>query len=86
MGAALKIGMPAKSDLSLEQASSAKWYLSPRVQLLLCLALAFTVRLILLARTHGMMDGDEGVLGIQAEQILQGKFPFYYDGQAYMAS
>lgn len=59
---------------------------SPRVQLLLCLGLALMVRVVLLVRAHGMMEGDEAVLGIQAERILRGQFPIYFYGQAYMGS
>src|SRR5215467_11382552 len=59
---------------------------SPRVQLLSCLVLAIIIRLIVLLRSHGMMEGDEAVLGIQAERILHGSLPLYFQGQAYMAS
>jgi hypothetical protein len=33
-----------------------------------------------------MLDGDEAVLGIQAEDILRGAHPIYFAGQAYMGS
>jgi hypothetical protein len=57
-----------------------------RWQLLLALAFAVAVRLFVVIRAHGMMDGDEAVLGIQAENILRGSHPIYFYGQAYMGS
>jgi hypothetical protein len=33
-----------------------------------------------------MMNGDEAILGIQAEQILHGAHPTYFAGQAYMGA
>jgi hypothetical protein len=52
----------------------------------IALALALSVRLYVLAQSHGMMDGDEAVLGIQAERILHGAHPIYFYGQPYMGS
>jgi hypothetical protein len=62
------------------------WPLSPRAQLALCIALALALRLLILVRAHGMMEGDEAVLGVQAERILRGQLPIYFYGQAYMGS
>lgn len=62
------------------------WWRSRRVQLTACLLLAVAVRLVVLLRSHGMMDSDEAVLGIQAEQILRGAHPIYFAGQSYMGS
>src|SRR5258708_18331001 len=58
----------------------------PRVPLLLALALALLGRLLLIVRTHAMIDGDEALVGIQAERILQGQHPVYFYGQTYMGS
>ncbi len=55
-------------------------------QLVLALAVALAIRLFVLVRAQGMMDGDEAVLGIQAEQILRGGHPLYFAGQAYMGT
>lgn len=52
----------------------------------LALVLALVVRLVLLWRTQGVMDGDEATLGIQAQMILRGAWPVYYPGQAYFGS
>lgn len=62
------------------------WWRSAHVQLVGCLLLAVALRLVVLLRSHGMMDSDEAVLGIQAEQILRGAHPIYFSGQAYMGS
>jgi hypothetical protein len=52
----------------------------------LCLLIALGLRIFLLVHTHGMIDGDEALEGIQAERILHGDFPVYFYGQAYMGS
>jgi hypothetical protein len=40
----------------------------------------------LVARTGVMIDGDEALVGLQAESILHGHFPIYFSGQPYMGS
>lgn len=52
----------------------------------LCLFLALAIRVWLTLRTHGTMDGDEALLGIQAEHILQGERPIYFYGIPYFGS
>ncbi|WP_146747267.1 hypothetical protein [Thermogemmatispora tikiterensis] len=52
----------------------------------LCLALALAVRLFLAIRHNPVIEGDEALTGIQAENILRGEWPIYYYGQAYMGS
>src|SRR5438270_1745748 len=52
----------------------------------LCLLFAFGIRICLAYHTHGIIDGDEAMVGIQAEHILRGEHPIYYYGQAYMGS
>lgn len=51
-----------------------------------CLLLALAIRIWLTIRTHGTMDGDEALLGIQAEHILQGERPIYFYGIPYFGS
>jgi hypothetical protein len=51
-----------------------------------CLFIAFVVRIWLMIHTHGVIDGDEALVGIQAEHILHGELPAYFYGQAYMGS
>src|SRR6266516_2131166 len=57
-----------------------------RSPLWICLLLAFILRMWLVIRTHGLVDGDEAMVGIQAEHILRGEHPIYFYGQAYMGS
>ncbi len=59
------------------------WLFSP---LWLCLLLALVIRIWLTVRTHGTLDGDEALLGIQAEHILQGARPIYFYGIPYFGS
>jgi hypothetical protein len=59
---------------------------SRRGQLALALGVALALRIVLLVRAQGMLEGDEAVLGIQAEDILRGAHPIYFYGQPYMAS
>lgn len=60
-----------------------RWLLSP---LWLCLLLALAIRVVLIVHTHGTLDGDEALLGIQAEHILQGERPIYFYGIPYFGS
>jgi hypothetical protein len=52
----------------------------------LCLLAALLIRVWLTVRTHGILDGDEALLGIQAEHILQGERPIYFYGIPYFGS
>src|SRR6266550_2064047 len=52
----------------------------------LCLLFALGIRIWLAYHTHGIIDGDEAMVGIQAEHILHGEHPVYFYGQAYMGS
>ncbi|HEU0025813.1 MAG TPA: hypothetical protein VFQ25_01745 [Ktedonobacterales bacterium] len=58
----------------------------PLAQTALALALAIAIRAYFLVQSRGMVEGDEAILGIQAERILHGARPIYMYGQAYMAS
>jgi hypothetical protein len=58
----------------------------PRAPLFLAIALSLLARIVLLIRTHALIDGDEALVGIQAQRILQGARPVYFYGQAYMGS
>lgn len=82
--------MDASPSVPARNAWQAAYHLprrvGPRAQMALCLALAAAIRLVVLARSHGMVDSDEAVLGIQAERILRGAHPIYFYGQAYMGS
>lgn len=52
----------------------------------LCLLAAVAIRVWLTIRTHGILDSDEALLGIQAERILTGNFPLYFYGLPYFGS
>ena len=54
--------------------------------LLFCLLIAIVVRAFVVIHTHGFIDGDEALVGIQAEHILRGEFPIYFYNQPYMGS
>ncbi len=51
-----------------------------------CLLVAAAVRVWLVIHTHGVIDGDEALVGIQAEHILRGELPVYFSGQPYLGS
>src|SRR5712692_625701 len=57
-----------------------------RIALWGCLLLALAIRVRLVARTNGVIDGDEVLVGVQAEHILRGALPIYFYGQPYMGS
>ncbi len=57
-----------------------------RIVLWVCLWLALLIRVWLVARTSGVIDGDEVLVGVQAEHILRGELPIYFYGQPYMGS
>src|SRR5438270_4396691 len=62
------------------------WYALFLSPLWVCLLIALLLRTWLVIHTHGIIDGDEALVGIQAERILHGEVPLYFYGQAYMGS
>lgn len=68
------------------QTEKSRWYAWLLSPLWLCLLVALAVRIWLAMRTHGTLDGDEALLGIQAEHILQGERPIYFYGIPYFGS
>jgi hypothetical protein len=54
--------------------------------LVACLLITVIARVWLTIHTHGVISGDEALVGIQAEHILQGEHPIYYYSQPYMGS
>jgi hypothetical protein len=54
--------------------------------LLFCLLIALVLRVWLVFHTQGFVDGDEALVGIQAEHILRGELPIYFYNQPYMGS
>lgn len=62
------------------------WYSFLCSPLWICLLIALLIRVWLTYHTHGVIDGDEAMVGIQAEHILRGEHPIYFYGQPYMGS
>ena len=52
----------------------------------ICLLISLLVRIWLVIHTHGVIEGDEALVGIQAQHILQGERPVYFYAQPYMGS
>src|ERR1700687_5156664 len=50
------------------------------------LLVAVATRVWLTIHTHGIIEGDEALLGLQAEQILRGSHPIYFWAQPYMGT
>lgn len=59
---------------------------SPSWTLWACLIISLLVRVWLVIHTHGVIEGDEALVGIQAQHILQGERPVYFYAQPYMGS
>ncbi len=74
------------SSLSDSQQRHLGRFVRQYLPLWLCLLLALIVRAWLVFHTHGVIDGDEAMVGIQALHILRGDLPVYYIGQVYMGS
>ncbi len=62
------------------------WIKAIEGPLLISLLFAVVIRAWLAVHTHGVIAGDEAMVGLQAEHILRGEHPIYYYGQPYMAS
>lgn len=73
-------------DKHTPQLQSKHWYKSLLSPLWLCLLAALIIRIWLIVHTHGIIDGDEALVGIQAERILHGDFPVYFYGIPYFGS
>lgn len=59
------------------------WLLSP---LWISLLVALLVRVLLIVHTNGAFDGDEALVGIQGQHILQGERPVYFYAIPYFGS
>ncbi len=76
----------AKTSFVTSKISRISWYTWPYCPLIAALMLALLLRVILIIHAGGVMDGDEALVGIQAEHILHGERPIYFYGQAVMGS
>ncbi len=69
-----------------DQQQRKRWYTRFFSPLWVCLLIALALRVWLIVHTHGVIDGDEALVGIQAERILHGDFPVYFYGIPYFGS
>ena len=76
----------AGGSATTAQVKRKRWYTSLPSLLWLCLLMAVIIRVWLTVRTHGTLDSDEALLGIQAQHILQGEHPIYFYGIPYFGS
>jgi len=81
-----RLQVTAASRAENSETQHIPWYTRLLSPLWLCLLIALILRVWLIAHTHGMIDGDEALIGIQAEHILRGELPVYFYGQPYMGS
>ncbi|HLX56445.1 MAG TPA: hypothetical protein VKR83_05425 [Ktedonobacteraceae bacterium] len=77
------ISLAAIHDRAKGSSSSPRTSAGP---LIICLVITLVVRSWLAYHTQGFIDGDEALVGIQAQHILQGQFPTYFYNQPYMGS
>ncbi len=70
----------------VDQTQKKRWYTIFFSPIWACLLVAVLFRAWLVLHTHGVIDGDEGLVGIQAERILHGDFPIYFYGIPYFGS
>src|SRR5438270_1919210 len=80
----VEAGAVTQSPIQAPRQLQKRWYSALRSPLWLCLLVALLIRVWLVHHTHGIIDGDEAVVGIQAEHILRGEHPYYFYGQGYM--
>ncbi len=85
-GKSVAIGVAEPLPTTVAPLSHKRWYTVFLSPLWLCLLVALLIRLWLTYHTHGVIDGDEAMVGIQAEHILHGEHPIYFYGQPYMGS
>lgn len=84
IASATKPAEDTSTALPLEQRKH--WSMVWRSPLWLCLLLALVVRIVLIVHTNGVIDGDESLVGIQAQHILRGERPIYFYGIPYFGS
>ena len=82
----IKVATADQSPGASHQPQRKPWYVLFLSPLWVCLLIALLLRTWLVIHTHSVIDGDEALVGIQAERILHGEVPLYFYGQAYMGS
>src|SRR5260370_17193892 len=76
---------------SVDLAAFTKYFKAPQARVFrspawICLLCAIAARIWLVVYTRGIIEGDEALLGMQAEQILHGAHPIYFFCQPYMGT
>lgn len=74
---------PASAAIQPAMPQHTRFFRSPAWIFLL---VAVAVRIWLTVHTHGIIEGDEALLGLQAEQIARGSHPIYFWAQPYMGT
>ncbi len=82
----LDVETATEKPTDVDRAQRKRWYTIFFSPVWACLLVAMIVRVWLVIHTHGVIDGDEGLVGIQAERILHGDFPIYFYGIPYFGS
>ncbi len=77
---------PTLSTFSFAQIQYKRLLSYLRLPLWLCFLVALLVRALLTIHINGVIDGDEAIVGIQAQHIVQGEHPIYFYGIPYFGS
>jgi hypothetical protein len=72
--------------LRIVQKQPSRWLIHLRSPLGLCFLVALLMRALLVIHTNGAIDGDEAIVGMQAQHIVQGEHPIYFYGIPYFGS
>src|SRR3989440_9809498 len=80
------VKLAERPNAQADSSTKKRWYAIFFSPFWICLLIALLLRVWLVVRTQAFIDGDEVLVGIQAERILRGEFPIYFYGQPYMGS
>src|SRR5579864_8559589 len=76
-----------RAALAPFQEATSIWFRGDTGRALAWMALAMLARFPLLARIEGLLDHDQGVVGLMALDIAKGRrWPIFFDGQRYMGA
>jgi hypothetical protein len=82
----VETAVPVGPALHVAQKQPSRWLIYLRSPLGLCFLVALIVRALLVIHTNGAIDGDEAIVGMQAQHIVQGEHPIYFYGIPYFGS
>lgn len=74
------------SETRMSEKTNPRWFSIFFSPLWFCLILTLVLRIWFVLHTQAFIDGDEAIVGIQAQHILHGERPIYYYGQPYMGN